>query len=109
MHKKISKSSWYKVIVYFLQNLQCPPELDKSKSRDLKLKAIKYCIINQFIFWKDPAGILLNYVNEDEAKRIMTEMHKGACGGHHYWKSTTYKILKARYYFPELFSDVFAK
>jgi len=30
------------------------------------------------------------------------------CGGHHYWKTTTHKILRARYYWPSLFSDVFA-
>ena len=39
------ESPWYQDIVYFLQNLSCPPEMEKSKKRALKLKAIKYCII----------------------------------------------------------------
>ena len=73
------------------------------------LKSVKYCIINQCLFWKDTTRILLNYVDEDEAQRIMAEMHKGACGGHHYWKAIAYKIHRARYYWPTLFSNVFAK
>ena len=30
------------------------------------------------------------------------------CGGHHYWKTTAHKILRAGYYWPTLFSDVFS-
>lgn len=29
------------------------------------------------------------------------------CGGHHYWKTTAHKILRAGYYWPSLFSDAF--
>ena len=40
---------------------------------------------------------------------MMAEMHKGACGGHLYWKSTANKILRAGYYWPTLFSNVYQK
>jgi hypothetical protein len=40
---------------------------------------------------------------------VMAEMHKGACGGHLYWKSTINKILRAGYYWPTMFSDVYKK
>ena len=62
------------------------------------MKAIKYCILDKSVYWKDPRGILLNYVDEDESHRIMIELQKGACGGHHYSKATAYKILIAGYY-----------
>lgn len=39
------ESPWYQDIVYFLQNLSCPLEMEKSKKRVLKLKDVKYCII----------------------------------------------------------------
>jgi hypothetical protein len=39
----------------------------------------------------------------------MTEFHEGVCGGHHFWKSTAYKILRAAYYWPSVFSDVYLK
>ena len=61
------------------------------------------------LYWKDPTGILLKCVDEEEAQRIMIEMHAGTCGGYLYWKYTTNKILKAGYYWPTLFSDVYAK
>lgn len=109
VHERFLSSSWYKYIVYFLQAFQCPLGMDKSKMRSFKLKAIKYCILDQFLFQKDPRGILLNCVEEGEAQRIMIEMHKGAYDGHHYWKAIAYKILRSRYYWPTLFSDVFAK
>ena len=39
----------------------------------------------------------------------MIELHRGACGGHLYWKSTANKILRVGYYWTPLFLDVFAK
>jgi len=38
----------------------------------------------------------------------MQQFHSNICGGHHYWKTTTHKILRAGYYRPTLFSDVFS-
>ena len=72
--------------------------MDRSKARALKLKAIKYCFLDNQLYWKDPIGILLKCVDEDESLRIMTEMHQGKCGGHHLWKATSYTILIASYY-----------
>ena len=36
----------------------------------------------------------------------MHHFHSGTRGGHHYWKTTTHKILKAGYYWSVLFADV---
>ena len=38
----------------------------------------------------------------------MAEFHEGICGGHYNWRATTHKILKAGFYWPKLFGDVFA-
>ena len=89
--------------------MNCPPEMEKYRRRAFKLKVVKYCILESNLCWKDPTGILLKCVDEEEVQRIMTEMHAGACRGHLYWKSTANKILKAGYYCPTLFSDVYAK
>ena len=83
--------------------------MEKSKIRAFKLKVVKYRIMEDNLYWKDPTRILLKCVDEEESQRIMTEMHTGACGGHLYWKSIANKILKAGYYWPTLFSDVYAK
>jgi len=38
---------------------------------------------------------------------VLEDFHKGDCGGHLFWKTTANKILRAGYYWPSLFSDVF--
>jgi hypothetical protein len=37
----------------------------------------------------------------------MVEFHKGMCGGHHSWKATVNKILRAGFYWPSMYSDVY--
>eukprot|EP00253_Pinus_taeda_P029218 PITA_29218 len=37
----------------------------------------------------------------------MEDFHGGECGGHLFWKSTANKILRAGYYWPTLFADVY--
>jgi hypothetical protein len=44
---------------------------------------------------------------ENDVKQAIQEFHKGDCGGHHYWKTTTHKILRAGYYWPTIFADVY--
>jgi hypothetical protein len=51
--------TWYKDILYFLQELKPPDGLGKSKARALKLKAVRYCLIDQTLYWKDHQGVLL--------------------------------------------------
>jgi hypothetical protein len=92
-----------------LLNLQSPHELDKSKFRSLKLKSVKYFIIDQILFWKDPNGILLRYVDEEEAKQFFCDLHHGVCGVHHHWKANAFKILRAGYYWFVLFLDIFSQ
>jgi hypothetical protein len=84
VNNKYVSSPWYKDIVFFLLNFQSPPELDKSKFRSLKLRAIKYCIIYHILFWKDPQGFLLRCVDEREAKQFFYDLHHGVYGGHHH-------------------------
>eukprot|EP00253_Pinus_taeda_P033741 PITA_33741 len=37
----------------------------------------------------------------------MEDCHEGDCGGHLFWKSTANKVLRAGYYWPKLFADVY--
>jgi hypothetical protein len=93
--EKYSSSPWYKNIIYFLQHFECLSDVKKTKARSLKLKAIKFCISNQNLYYRDPAGILLRYLDENEAKQVTAEMNRGVCGGNQHWKATLLKILRA--------------
>lgn len=99
-------SPWYVDIIFVLLNLQAPPGLSKTKSRFLKMKVMKYCILENVLFWKDNGGILLNCLLKYEHDKVMQEFHAGDCGGHLYWKTATNKILRVSFYWPTLFADV---
>jgi len=51
--------------------------MTKNKARTLKMKAAKFCILNSALYWKDPGGILLNCLVEEEAKKVMEDFHGG--------------------------------
>eukprot|EP00253_Pinus_taeda_P024315 PITA_24315 len=77
-------SPWYADIIFVLLNLQAPLGLSRTKARFLKMKSMKYCIIDNALFCKDNGGILLNYLLKDEADIVMQEFHARDCGGHLY-------------------------
>ena len=41
----------------------------------MKLKAVKFCIINQHLYWNYLEGVLLNCHLETEAQQIAKEFH----------------------------------
>ena len=38
--------------------LQCSPYINKNEYRSLKIKALKYGLIDQILYWKYPEGTL---------------------------------------------------
>eukprot|EP00253_Pinus_taeda_P028811 PITA_28811 len=72
-------SPWYADILYVLQHLSSPPGMPRNRSRTLKLKAAKFCILDSTLFWKDPGGMLLNCLVKEEAKRVLEDFHRGDC------------------------------
>jgi hypothetical protein len=101
--------SWYKDIIFFLQNLHPPSGMERNKVRSLKLKSIKYFFVDQILYWKDPLGVFLRCLDPQEAEKIMSNFRDSLCRRHHYWRTTAYKILKVGYLCPSLLRDVFAK
>lgn len=83
--------------------------MNMTKERFIKLKSIKYYILDGYLYWKDPGGILLKCLLENEAEETIKEFHKGDCGGHLYWKVTMNNILRAGLYWPNIFLDVHKK
>ena len=81
--EKIALSNRYKDIVSYLLTLKCPTDLPSSKARILKLHAVKYCISEGQLYWKDPLGFLLVCLVESETEKVISQFHEGVCGGHH--------------------------
>lgn len=50
-HEKLINSTWYKEIIFYLRNLECPGHLNKNQRRKLKLVSQKYIIANYGLAW----------------------------------------------------------
>ena len=105
--KNLCSCGWYSGIIYFQQKLEVPPGLTPNQARALKLNSVKFCIIDKLLYWKDLSRVLLRCLDKEESNQVMHHFHSSTCGGHHYWKTTAHKILRAGYYWPVLFVDVF--
>ncbi|KAH9316453.1 hypothetical protein KI387_025080, partial [Taxus chinensis] len=53
----------------------------------------------------NPEGVLLKFIIEDVAPKIVVDFHGGVCGGHFAGRFTTHKILRVGYWWPTLFKD----
>jgi hypothetical protein len=102
---ELEHDEWYSDIIYYLNNLSCPDHLVVYKRRALRLKAMKYHLTENGLGWKDPDGVLLRCVNQEEAEKLLKELHSKLCGGHFIARTTSHKILRDRYYWPTLFVD----
>eukprot|EP00253_Pinus_taeda_P021259 PITA_21259 len=106
--ENIASCDWYFVIIKFLLKLEIPPSFTQSRARTIKLRAAKYCINRNLFYWRDPSGVLLTCLDKKHSMDVMQQLHSSMCGGHHYWKTTAHKTLRAGYYWPSLFSDAFS-
>jgi len=78
------KSLYYDDIIYVLLNLQAPPELSRTKRRFLKMKSLRFRILDNVFFWRDHEGILLNFLLKEKLDKVLQEFHVGDCGRHLY-------------------------
>jgi hypothetical protein len=62
---------WYKDLVYYLQNLRSPNNLDTHQGRRLRLESSRYVILGDFLFRRSVDGMLLRCVNNEEAQKLL--------------------------------------
>jgi hypothetical protein len=93
---------WYSYIIYYLKNFSCLGHLVDCKTRDLISNAMRYCLIQYGLGWRNPNGIILRCVNKDESNKLIKEFHSGHSGGHFAACITTHKNLRVGYYWPIL-------
>lgn len=67
------------------------------------MKFLKFCILDNALFWRNHEDVLLNYLLKDESDKVLQGFHAGDCGGHLYKKTIADKILRASFYWPTLF------
>ena len=65
--ENISSCEWYSSIIQFLQKLEVSPDLTPNQARALKLKFVKFCIIDKLLYWRDQSRNLLRCLDKEEA------------------------------------------
>jgi len=81
--ENLASCEWYSRIAHFLLKLEVPSGLSSSKARTIKLKASKFCINKNLLYWRDPVGILFKMSRQ----RVI-------CGSHapvpfwHLWRAS---------------------
>ena len=48
--ENLSSCEWYLSIIHFLQKLEFPPGLTPNQARALKLKSVKFCIVDKLLY-----------------------------------------------------------
>jgi hypothetical protein len=100
---ELEHNECYFDIIYYLKNLSCLDHLVDHEIRALRLKAMKYCLTQDDLGWKNLDGVILRCVNKDESGMMIKELHFGHCGYHF----SAHEILRDGYYWPTFFTDTY--
>jgi hypothetical protein len=96
----LAEDYWKKEIVDYLENPS------RKVSRKLRYKAIKFVLIDGRLFYKSLDGVLL-CLGQEEAKKMMSEVHDGLCGAHQSARRMKWVIRPTGCYWPTILEDCF--
>ena len=65
-------------------------------------------MINDILFWKNYDGVLLKFLKEDDANKVLSNLHDRPTGGHKWGETSTHENLRCGYYSLTLFKDAHA-
>ena len=65
-------------------------------------------MINDILFQKNYDGVLLIFLEEGDAKKVLGDLHDGPIGRHYGGETTIHKVPRVRYYWLTLFKDAHA-
>ena len=98
-----STSSWTTPIISFLQDGHVPRDVEEA--RKVRKRATRFTILNDTLYKRGFSMPYLKYVDEEEAKYILEEIHEGVCGDHAGPRSLISKVIRTGYFWPTLQVD----
>jgi hypothetical protein len=97
----LAEGDWGKEIADYLENPS------RKVSRKLRYKAIKFVLLDDHLYYKSMDGVSLQCLGQEEAKRMMSEVHDGLCGAHQAAYRMKWVIRKTGCYWPTMLEDCF--
>jgi len=97
----------YYSLIQYLTTLSIPTYLTKEQQAALKRKARYFIVLNDQLFKKnhDNPNRPIKVVKENEVEEILYHTHSDPLAGH-FSLDETYRRIKIRYYWPQMYNDV---
>jgi hypothetical protein len=99
------KTPWFVDIEKYLTTRKFPQHFSYRERCNIVHKSSAYTWVVGYFLKLCPDHILRRCIREDEVHDILHDFHDEPCGGHYAAKRIDYKILQARYYWPNLHRD----
>ncbi|RDX66415.1 Pol polyprotein, partial [Mucuna pruriens] len=96
---------WYHDIKRYMEKGVYPLGATENDKRTPRRLVVGFFLSGTILFKRSADWTLLHYVNEQEAKKIIEEVHKGTFGTHTNGHALTRKILRADYYWTKMEMD----
>ncbi|KAM6563064.1 hypothetical protein CsatB_023062 [Cannabis sativa] len=77
----------------------------RNEARKMRRKATRYIIVEGVMYRRGFSVPLLWCVTQEEAGRLLSEVHDGFCGNHAVGKSLSKKILRQEYFWQTMIED----
>jgi ribonuclease HI len=97
----LAEDDWRKEIADYLENPS------RKVSRKLRYKAIKFVLLDGRLYYKSLDGVLLQCLGQEEAKKIMSEVHDGLYGAHQSAYRMKWVIKQTGCYWPTMLEGCF--
>ncbi|XP_071727778.1 uncharacterized protein [Rutidosis leptorrhynchoides] len=68
--------------------------VDKTEARRIKVTAPMYEVVNGTLYQKSYNGLLLRCLTNDEALKVVKEMHEGVCSQHSGFRTVASRIMR---------------
>ena len=78
---------------------------DPDQARKLKRAAIRYCLVDRYLYRKGKSLPLLRCLHPDDAHWALNEVHFEDCGNHASGETLAYQILRMGYFWPTIHQD----
>jgi len=98
---ELDADDWRKEIVDYLENPL------SSVPKKLKIKALKFVLIDGDLYYRTLEGVLLKCLNLEEAKVVMCKVHEGICGTHQSAHKMKWLIRRTGYFMPDMLEECF--
>jgi len=98
---ELDADDWRKEIVDYLENPL------SSVPKKLKIKALKFVLIDGDLYYRTLEGVLLKCLNLEEAKVVMCKVHEGICGTHQSAHKMKWLIRRTGYFLPDMLEECF--